>query len=169
MPRGTVYPAGRFDAWEMLCTKSDLAADPCELYQALRDESGAPIAEINLINLAEGDGAAAAATVLTPLGTYLPGQLSLGIDGTPIGAFPFVYCASIGCVGQMSLSRADIEILRRGRTAEVTIFAVDAPEVPIRLAMPLDGFTAGYGAILRANAAADAAAQQGAPAPPGGN
>ena len=157
MPRGTVYPAGRFDAWEMLCTRSDHDADPCELYQTLRDEGGAPVAEINLINLEEAD-LAAAATVLTPLGTYLPGQVGLVVDGTQLGAFPFVYCASIGCVAQLSLSRADLEALRRGRMGAIVIFAVDDPERALRLSMPLDGFTGGFAAILRANAAADAAA-----------
>ena len=163
MPRGTVYPAGRFDAWEMLCTRSDHDADPCELYQTLRDEGGAPVAEINLINLEEAD-LAAAATVLTPLGTYLPGQVGLVVDGTQLGAFPFVYCASIGCVAQLSLSRADIEALRRGRMGAIIIFAVDDPKRALRLSMPLDGFTGGFAAILRANAAADAAA-----AAPGGS
>lgn len=157
MPRGTVYPAGRFDAWEMLCTRSDHDADPCELYQTLRDEGSAPVAEINLINLEEAD-LAAAATVLTPLGTYLPGQVGLVVDGTQLGAFPFVYCASIGCVAQLSLSRADIEALRRGRMGAIIIYAVDDPERALRLSMPLDGFTGGFAAILRANAAADAAA-----------
>ena len=163
MPRGTVYPAGRFDAWEMLCTRSDHDADPCELYQTLRDEGGAPVAEINLINLEEAD-LAAAATVLTPLGTYLPGQVGLVVDGTQLGAFPFVYCASIGCVAQLSLSRADLEALRRGRMGAIIIFAVDDPKRALRLSMPLDGFTGGFAAILRANAAADAAA-----AAPGGS
>lgn len=169
MPRGTVYPAGRFDAWEMLCTRSDHDADPCELYQTLRDEGGAPVAEINLINLSEPD-LAAAATVLTPLGTYLPGQVGLTVDGTQLGTFPFVYCASIGCVAQLSLSRADVEMLRRGRAGAIVIFAVDEPERALRLALPLDGFTGGFAAILRANAAADAAAAAAVPvAPAGGN
>ena len=163
MPRGTVYPAGRFDAWEMLCTRSDHDADPCELYQTLRDEGGAPVAEINLINLDEAE-LAAAATVLTPLGTYLPGQVGLAVDGTQLGAFPFVYCASIGCVAQLSLSRADVEALRRGRMGAIIIFAVDEPERALRLSMPLDGFTGGFAAIVRANAAADAAAAAAAAA-----
>jgi len=163
MPRGTVYPAGRFDAWEMLCTRSENDADPCELYQTLRDEGGTPVAEINLINLDEAD-LAAAATVLTPLGTYLPGQVGLAVDGTQLGAFPFVYCASIGCVAQLSLSRADVEALRRGRMGAIIIFAVDDPGRALRLSMPLDGFTGGFAAIVRANAAADAAAAAGAAA-----
>ncbi|MGA0778816.1 MAG: invasion associated locus B family protein [Gemmobacter sp.] len=169
MPRGTVYPAGRFDAWEMLCTRSDHDADPCELYQTLRDEGGAPVAEINLINLEEAD-LAAAATVLTPLGTYLPGQVGLVVDGTQLGAFPFVYCASIGCVAQLSLSRADIEALRRGRMGASVIYAADDPARALRLSMPRDGFIGGFAAILRANAAADAAAAAaaGGSAPGGG-
>ncbi|MGA1276728.1 MAG: invasion associated locus B family protein, partial [Gemmobacter sp.] len=64
----------------------------------------------------------------------------------------------IGCVAQLSLSRADLEALRRGRMGAIVIFAVDDPERALRLSMPLDGFTGGFAAILRANAAADAAA-----------
>ena len=52
----SVYLAASFDAWQQRCMKKEDGADPCELYQLLKDETGNPVAEISFFTLPEGSG-----------------------------------------------------------------------------------------------------------------
>ncbi|MFZ1482781.1 MAG: invasion associated locus B family protein, partial [Paracoccaceae bacterium] len=51
---GDTYVAAAFDAWEQRCIKTDLGADPCQLYQLLKDDQGNSVAEFSVFSLPEG-------------------------------------------------------------------------------------------------------------------
>lgn len=162
---GDTYVVALFDAWEQRCVKTPTGADPCQLYQLLKDSSGNAVAEASLFPLPPGGEAAAGATIVTPLETLLTAQLSLAIDTAAAKHYPFSFCSPIGCISRVGFTADEIAAMKKGNKATVTIVPVVAPDQVVALDISLKGFTAGFEAVTTANQAAQAAAQAAAPAP----
>ena len=162
---GDTYTAARFDLWEQRCVKTPNNADPCQLYQLLKDASGNAVAEASLFPLPAGGEAAAGATFVTPLETLLTAQLGLTIDAAQPKRYPFSFCSEIGCVSRVGFTTAEVEAMKKGNQAVVTIVPVVAPDQTVSIEVSLKGFTDGFAAVVKANEAAQASAQaQQAPA-----
>lgn len=156
---GSTYVAANFDSWAQRCVRAEPGGvDTCQLYQLLKDASGNSVAEITMFGLPEGQEAAAGATVIAPLETLLTEGLLLQVDTGKAKAYPFTWCSSIGCVARIGLTAAEIETLKKGAKATLTIVPVVAPNEKVLLDVSLKGFTAGFTAVNDANAKADAAA-----------
>ena len=161
---GSTYVAASFESWEQRCVRAaEGGADTCQLYQLLKDTKGNSVAEITMFGLPEGQEAAAGATVIAPLETLLTEGMLLQIDTGKAKAYPFTWCSAIGCVARIGLTAAEVEALKKGNKATLTIVPVVAPAEKVLLDVSLKGFTAGFTAVNEANAKADAAAP--APAP----
>lgn len=162
---GSTYVATSFDSWEQRCVRAaEGGVDTCQLYQLLKDAKGNSVAEITMFGLPEGQEAAAGATVIAPLETLLTEGMLLQIDSAKAKAYPFTWCSSIGCVARIGLTAGEVEALKKGNKATLTIVPVVAPTEKVLLDVSLKGFTAGFTAVNEANAKADAAAPA-APAP----
>lgn len=157
---GKPYIAAQFEAFEQRCLRTELDADPCELYLLLKDDQGAAVAEFSMYGLpAGGEGpAVAGANFMAPLETLLPAGISMQIDDQEAKGYPFSVCSQVGCLARMGFTAEEVEAMKNG--AEVTFQLVPfvAPDQKISLKMSLKGFTAGLEAVNTANAAADAAA-----------
>ena len=163
---GTTYVAANFEVWEQRCVRAEAGGvDTCQLYQLLKDEKGNSVAEITLFGLPEGQEAAAGATVIAPLETLLTDGLLLQIDAGKPKAYPFTWCSSIGCIARIGLTTAEVDALKKGNKATLTIVPVVAPTEKVLLDVSLKGFTAGLTAVNDANAKADAAMKAAKPAP----
>ncbi|MEM8730188.1 MAG: invasion associated locus B family protein [Pseudomonadota bacterium] len=143
---GQRYIKETFGDWNLACIKTEAEVDPCSLVQVLVDETSNPVAEVSLFRLG-GAQAAAGATVIVPLETFLPGQLTISVDGGAAKRYNYQFCNQIGCVAQIGLTQADVESYKAGRSAIVTLVPAPAPDQPINLAMSLSGFTAGYDVV----------------------
>lgn len=167
-PVGAYYPRATHGDWTLRCIKTADAADPCELYQLMKDGQGNSVAEITLIPLDNGGEATAGATIVTPLETDLTQGIRLQIDSAQAKAYPFNFCAPVGCVSRVGLTDAEIASLKRGKAASVSLlpYGAGADQV-VQLSLSLTGFTAGYTELQAAVAemrAAVSAAQSAAPA-----
>lgn len=131
-------------AWEMRCIKTEEEVDPCQMYQLLADGEGAPVAEFSLFRLPGGGQAKAGATVVVPLETALPAQLTLSVDGGKARRYPYAFCNPVGCYVRMGLTDADIAAFKRGKQAVMTIVPALAPDQEVKVTLSLDGFTASY-------------------------
>lgn len=156
---GDTYIAATFELWEQRCVKTDFGADPCQLYQLLKDKDGNSVAEISLFNMPAGSEgpAVAGASFVAPLETLLTDGLRLTIDGGKMKAYPFTVCTQIGCVARIGFTAEEVTQLKKGAMANAVIVPFVAPEATVDLAVSLKGFTAGYDAMVAANVAADAA------------
>lgn len=162
---GDTYTAARFELWEQRCVKTPNNADPCQLYQLLKDSTGNAVAEASVFPLPAGGEAAAGATIVTPLETLLTAELGLAIDAAQPKRYPYNFCSQIGCVSRVGFTAAEVDAMRKGNKAIVTIVPVVAPDQKVVLEISLKGFTDGYAAVSKANEAAQANAQaQQAPA-----
>jgi invasion protein IalB len=161
---GTPYTKEEHGDWDIRCVRTQSGNDPCQLYQLLNDAEGNSVAEIAIFPLmpVQGD-AVAGGNIITPLETLLTQQVTLQVDGSEARRYPFAFCTQAGCFARIGYAAADIDRLKRGAKATVSIVPVVAPTERIELAVSLSGFTAGYDALVKLmQAQIDAAGAAGA-------
>lgn len=141
---GERYSKETYGDWEMACIKTEAEVDPCSLLQILKDDKGNAVAEMSMFRLEPGGQAVAGATMIVPLETLLTARLTIAIDGGPGKQYQFAYCNPIGCFANIGLTQADVDALKRGSSATVSIVPAPAPDEVIKLPMSLKGFTAGF-------------------------
>ncbi|MCU9837130.1 invasion associated locus B family protein [Ruegeria sp. WL0004] len=141
---GQRYSKEKSGDWDLACIKTEEETDPCSLLQILTDDQGNPMAEFSMFRLEEGGVAVAGATVIVPLETLLPAQLTISINGAPGKRYNYSFCNPIGCVAQIGLTQGDIDAMQKGAEAIVSLVPAPAPDQVVRLKMSLKGFTAGY-------------------------
>lgn len=141
---GKPYTKEVIGAWEMRCIKTEEAEDPCQMYQLLDDGEGAPVAEVSIFRLPEGGKAEAGATIIVPLETALPRQLTVSVDGGKGRRYPYAFCNPVGCYVRLGLTAEDVTAFKRGQEATISIVPALAPDQTVELSMSLAGFTASY-------------------------
>lgn len=155
---GTSYSKAMFELWDQRCIRTADGNDPCQLYQLLKDAEGNNVAEVNLFDLPPGGQAAAGATVVAPLETLLTAGLRIGIDAAEAKVYPFTFCTRAGCVARIGFTAAEVDAMKKGNKAVVTIVPAAAPDRSVVLDVSLKGFTAGFEAVAAHNAALPAPA-----------
>ncbi|MBE1281788.1 MAG: invasion associated locus B family protein [Rhodobacteraceae bacterium] len=141
---GERYSKEKHGDWDLACIKTEAEVDPCSLLQIMTDDNGNPMAEFSLFRLAEGGQAVAGATVVVPLETLLPAQLTISVDGAPGKRYNYTFCSNIGCVAQIGFTEADVTAFKQGGSAKITLRPAPAPEQVVELDLSLKGFTAGF-------------------------
>ena len=144
---GSTYVKEAFNDWELRCVRVETGAEPCQLYQLLKDAQGTSVAEVGLFSLPEGGEAAAGATIIVPLETLLTAGLRLGVDGAQPKVYPFTFCSQVGCVARVGFTAEEVEGFRKGSKAVMTIVPAVAPDQTVALDISLAGFTAGFEAV----------------------
>lgn len=157
---GSTYVAANFEAWEQRCVRTETGVDPCQLYLLLKDKDGNSVAEFTMFNLPAGSEgpAVAGATFIAPLETLLTAGMALQVDASKGKVYPFTFCTQIGCVARIGFTAEEVEQMKKGANAVITIVPFVAPDEKVELTMSLKGFTAGLDAVIAANDKADAAA-----------
>ena len=142
----------------MRCIRTEGEVDPCELYQLMSDQDDNAVAEITMIPLRNGN-VAAGSTLIAPLETDLIQGLGFGVDNSEVRGYPFSFCAPVGCVSRMGFTAEELNAMKRGNKAVVTLLPFGAdPEDPVRLDLSLTGFTAAFAEVEKvADEAGDAA------------
>lgn len=141
---GQTYTSETNGAWELRCVKTEDGNDPCQMYQLMSDSEGTPVAEISIFRLPEGGRAVAGATIIVPLETSLPQQLTMKVDDGQARRYPFAFCNPIGCLSRVGLVAEEVAQFRRGAEAILTIVPALAPDQKVDLTMSLSGFTASF-------------------------
>ncbi len=138
---GEVYLAEKSDPWELRCTKGETEKDSCQIFQLLKDETGGAVAEFNMFEIPDGNGAAAGAMVIVPLETLLETGLVIQVDDNAPRAYPFAYCNSYGCNARVGFTAEELDMMKSGDEAVVTIVPALASDVKVTLKLSLSGFT----------------------------
>ena len=148
---GSTYIASTHGDWALRCARAQQGKDPCQLYQLLKDAQGNSVAEVSMFALPAGQQAAAGATIITPLETLLTQQITLQIDSAQPRRYPFAWCAPVGCIARIGFTQPEIDQMKKGNKATMTIVPVAAPDQTVNLNISLKGFTAGFEAVTAAN------------------
>lgn len=142
---GKPFTRETIGAWEMRCIKVEEGEEePCQMYQLMDDGQGAPVAEVSLFRLPPGGKAVAGATIIVPLETALPQQLTVSIDGGKARRYPYAFCNPVGCYIRLGLTADDVAAFKRGNEAQMTIVPALAPDQKVVLTLSLEGFTASF-------------------------
>lgn len=141
---GDRYSKEKFGDWDLACIETGTDQDPCSLLQILTDDRGQAMAEFSLFRLEPGSQAVAGASIIVPLETLLPAQLTISIDGAPGKRYHYSFCNPIGCVAQIGLTAEDVAALKKGKQATITLVPAPAPDQKVALNLSLNGFTAGF-------------------------
>jgi invasion protein IalB len=162
-PANAPYQAASHGDWQILCTPlGEGQPEYCEGYQLLNDAQGSPIAEISLEALPLGAEFAAGATVTTPLETFLPTGLGFRVgEAEQMRLEPFRVCTVVGCIVRMGISFDEIDAMKAGSTATVTIAPFVAVDQPVDITISLTGFTAMFEDLQTRLSLAAAAARSG--------
>jgi invasion protein IalB len=105
------------------------------------------VAELTIEVLPAGGQAAAGVTFVSPLLTLLTAQMSWRIDSGKNRRYPFNWCENAGCFARFGLTGADVNAMKKGANATVTVVSIVNPQKPIELTLPLTGFTAAFNSI----------------------
>ena len=141
---GQPYTQETIGAWDQRCIRTEDGEDPCQMYQLLLDDEGAPVAEFSLFRLPEGGRAVAGATVVVPLETALQQQLTVTVDNGSPRRYPFAFCNQVGCYVRLGMTAEDVAAYKRGKAATISIVPVLAPDQKVDLNLSLEGFTASF-------------------------
>ncbi len=142
---GQTYTRETNGDWDLRCIKAEVEADePCQMYQLMSDAEGTPVAEISIFRLPDGGRAVAGATIIVPLETSLPQQLTMQVDTGAARRYPYSFCNTIGCYSRIGLVAEEVASFRAGQAAKLTIVPALAPDQKVELTMSLSGFTASY-------------------------
>ncbi len=144
---GERYSKATHGDWDLACIKTEAETDPCSLLQILNGSDGNPMAEFSLFRLEGGGQAVAGATIIVPLETLLPAQLTIAVDNAAGKRYNYSFCTPIGCIAQIGLTAEDIAAFKKGSKAVLTLVPAPAPDQQINLELSLSGFTAGYNAV----------------------
>jgi invasion protein IalB len=145
---GQRYSKETHGDWDLACVKTEQKQDPCSLLQIMTDENGSPMAEFSMFRIdQEGSQAVAGATVIVPLETLLPAALTISVDGGPAKRYNYSFCNPTGCVAQIGLTQGDIDAMKKGKVATLSLRPAPAPDQVINMEMSLSGFTAGYNVV----------------------
>ena len=141
------YIKETFGDWQIKCFSNeteDKSDDMCQMYQLLHEDSGNPVAEVSIYRLPDGNPAAAGATLVVPLGTLLPREVMMRVDDNPAKRYPYSFCTVVGCVARVGLAKEDVDMLKGGAVATLTIVPAQAPDKSVDIKMSLKGFTDAY-------------------------
>ena len=141
---GEQYVKETSGAWSITCLRTEEGDDPCLLRQVLSGAEGEPIAEISINKLPEGTEAVAGARLTVPLETMLQAQIAVSIDGAPGKRYNYHHCNPVGCVAQLGFTQGDIDAMKAGSKATISLVSILAPSQLLQIEMSLDGFTSGY-------------------------
>ncbi|ETX16634.1 invasion associated locus B family protein [Roseivivax halodurans JCM 10272] len=135
-------------AWQVQCVRfPDGEEGDCRLYQLLEAGDGQPLAEALVFKLPDGMNFAAGMNVVVPLETLLTERLTLAVDGGQAKRYEFTTCRQDGCVARFGLTNAELNQLKAGVAARISIVPVRAPDQQVSAEMSLSGFTAGFDSL----------------------
>lgn len=141
---GTTYISKTLDAWQLECMRTEDGKDPCQIVQVLQDSAGNKVSSISVLALTGGGEAVAGATVATPLETLLTAGVSLQVDAQKAKVIPFHACDQLGCYANFAMTKAELDMLRKGNKIAVKVVPAAAPGKTVDLEISLKGFTAAF-------------------------
>ena len=148
VPVGTEIVQSEHGDWKIVCVVlPEDQPEQCRLYQLLVDKEDNPVAEYSIVALDEAAKAEAGVNFISPLGTLLTAQASMRVDSGQVKRYPFGWCDAQGCIARYGLTKAEVDGMKKGNKAVMTIVAAAAPKNPIELDLSLTGFTAGWKAL----------------------
>ncbi len=141
---GENYIRFQKDDWVLRCLATADGNDPCEMYQLIVTGEDTAIAELSVFALEAGQPAILGGNFIVPLETSLTQPMVIRFSEDLVKQYPYSYCTKIGCFVRMGFTADEVDLLKAGDVATMTITHMAAPSQPIEVPISLKGFTAVY-------------------------
>jgi invasion protein IalB len=141
---GEPYIRAENGDWAVRCVVTESGNDPCNMTQLILTEDNSPIAEISLFRVQSNPTAVAGADITVPLETLLTSPLVIRYSETNAKQYPYTFCNKIGCIARIGFSQEDVDLMKAGDRAILSITHIQQPEQAITFPMSLAGFTKSY-------------------------
>ena len=141
---GEPYLGEQFGDWSLKCIRAEDGKDPCEMTQLLLNDQGHPMSEVSLFRIREGQSAVAGANIIVPLETLLTNPMILALEDGTRKQYPYTFCNAVGCIARIGLTETEIDVLKKGARAQITVIHISRPNQPITFDISLKGFTKAY-------------------------
>ena len=137
----------QFEDWAVHCQSNQENLPDCRMFQRLVLNDSDQLAVQLLVLPPTKVSAAAQLVLLLPLGLYLPGGVSISVDGGKSHQPVIERCFTQGCTARSTLVEQFLNALKKGSEAEIVI--QEEPDQDVTLPVSLTGFTAAYRALLQ--------------------
>ena len=141
---GEPYLAEKLGDWSLRCVRVQDGNDPCEMNQLLLNAERQPMSEISLFRLPAIQGVVAGANIIVPLETLLTSPLIISFSAETRKQYPYSFCNEVGCVARIGFTSEEVDLMKNGSVANITVSHISRPNQPITFGMSLKGFTAAY-------------------------
>ena len=142
---GTIYVKETNGDWQTRCMRVEGdKAEPCNIFQVLKDDKGNDVAAIEIAPRPAGEKAVAGATISVPLETLLQARLVLQIDSAKPLVYEYSWCDRLSCLSFAGFTEADLASLKNGKVATMTIVPALAPDQKVEVKISLAGITKAY-------------------------
>lgn len=130
------------ETWSVRCAAASREAAPdCSIEQrAIVTQTGRLLMQITI--RVPASTLKPVLMVQGPLGTYLPGGITMDVDGTEFQKLDFQTCEANGCYAASPLSPEKLTQLFNGQKLNINVQS--ANRQPLKVPMSLIGFTAAY-------------------------
>jgi len=131
-----------FQNWVVRCDTPAKGAKRCRMVQVVRlKDSGQRLMQIGVSRVEGAD--APMASVILPLGIYLPAGLTIQVDENEALRAPIEQCSRAGCEARLQMTEALAAQMKAGKTAKYTFQNVLRKDVTVPA--PLAGFATAFG------------------------
>jgi len=133
-------------AWNIVCNETN----QCAMEQIFNNDQGEPVISMTIFKLhgetdENGQPIEAAASIIVPLGIFLPAGIGLQIDSGVTRAVPYERCLPVGCIVRAPISNETVQQMKAGSVAKVII--LNAPGNGMEGPLSLSGFTAAFNSL----------------------
>ena len=142
---GEAYLSEKFGDWSLQCIRTEGGNDPCKMIQLLLNDQGQPMSEVSFFRIPADKGAVAGANIIVPLETLLTTPMVVAFAEGTRKQYPYTFCNEVGCVARIGLTESEIDLMKKGAVAQITVVHISRPNQPITFDMSLKGFTKAYG------------------------
>lgn len=140
-PAASTPPAPPAPAWASHCVSDSRQVAPnCSVDQRLLMQGTNDLVGAVTIQMLASGKPAVIATL--PLGLYIPGGVSIDIDGAANQKLDLQTCDRTGCFATAALADATLAAMQKGKKLDVVFQSVNKRSVTLPL--PLTGFAAAY-------------------------
>lgn len=138
-----------FDDWTRACLTDEEGNKLCRIRQILLNESGGPLATVDVFKVSEDERFLAGIEILLPHGVTLEDGLEVQVDGALPRRYEFTTCLRDGCLARIGLSSSELNRMKSGSEMKLVFYAGigSASERQFDVSSSLIGFTKAFNSL----------------------
>ena len=137
------------DDWARACLVGDDGNRQCRIRQIILNDSGGPLATIDLFKVADNENFQAGMEIVLPHGVALEDGIEIQIDSSLPRRYQLSTCLPDGCLARIGIKQEDLGRMKAGSEMKVVFYAsFGGPrETQVQFISSLIGFTKAFNSL----------------------